>query len=143
MIDILVVVLGTLTFLFAIAYIVMLKKFISVSKKNTKLSVDNAVMKEYIDIVKSGEVNSSNDELVHKENFIKFLSDSRDWAFEYIEDVQDALNTFIDSVDNDIKYFDTYGDVLSTERPDYQSMKRISIAYKELIKIMPKQEEIK
>jgi hypothetical protein len=28
---------------------------------------------------------SMSDDTIHKENFIKFLSDSRDWAFEYIE----------------------------------------------------------
>ena len=28
---------------------------------------------------------------VHKENFIKFLSDSRDWAFEYIEQSQKTI----------------------------------------------------
>jgi len=30
---------------------------------------------------------SKEDDDVHKENFIKFLSDSREWAFGYIEEV--------------------------------------------------------
>jgi hypothetical protein len=97
-------------------------------------------MQEYIDIVKSGEVNSSNDELVHKENFIKFLSDSRDWAFEYIENVQSGLSKFVIDVDSHIEHFDKYGDVLSVERPDYAAMKQISKSYKELKQLLPTEE---
>lgn len=77
---------------------------------------------------------------VHKESFIKFLSDSRDWAYEYIENVQVGLNKFIEDVDKDIIYFDKYGDVLSTERPDYAALKNISVAYKELKKLLPEKE---
>ena len=142
MINTLDVVLATLTILFAIAYLFMAKKFINVSKKNTKLSVDNAVMQEYIDIVKSNEANFSNDELVHKENFIKFLSDSRDWAFEYIENVQDGLNKFIGEVDSHIEYFDKYGSVLAMNMPDHIALKQISKSYKELKKLMPEDEEV-
>ena len=29
------------------------------------------------------------------EAFLKFVSDSRDWAYTYIEDVQESLNKFI------------------------------------------------
>jgi hypothetical protein len=142
MIDTLDVVLVTLTVLFAIAYLVMAKKFINVSKKNIRLSVDNAVMQEYIDIVKSNEESFSNDELVHKENFIKFLSDSRDWAFEYIENVQDGLTKFISEVDAHIEYFDKYGDVLANNMPDNIALKQISKSYKELKKLMPEDEEV-
>lgn len=78
---------------------------------------------------------------VHKENFIKFISDSRDWAYEYIETVQAELNKFVSDVDADISYFDEYGDVLSVERPDYSAMKNISQAYKELKKLLPTEEK--
>jgi hypothetical protein len=33
-------------------------------------------------------------------------------------------------------YFDTYGDLMGAE-PNYNSMKKISVAYKELKKILP------
>jgi hypothetical protein len=72
-----------------------------------------------------------------KEDFLKFVSDSREWAFEYIEEVQIALNNFKEKVEPQIEYFDKYGDVLSNQRPDYESMKKISQAYKELILILP------
>ena len=106
----------------------------SILKKRIKvLIVALARVEDLVNLNKNNE--KDND--VHKENFIKFLSDSRDWAYEYIEDVQSGLNKFVDSIDADIAYFDEYGDVLSMERPDYAAMKNISIAYKELKKLLP------
>lgn len=78
---------------------------------------------------------------VHKENFIKFLSDSRDWAYEYIEDVQGSLTLFISEIEPEIAYFDEYG-LVGDAYPHYHSMKKISQAYKELKKIMPEDEPI-
>ena len=74
---------------------------------------------------------------VHKESFIKFLSDSRDWAYQYIETVQSGLNKFVSDVDADISYFDEYGEALSMGRPDFAAMKNISSAYKDLKKMLP------
>jgi hypothetical protein len=77
---------------------------------------------------------SDND--VHKENFIKFLSDSRDWAYEYIEDVQASISLFVSEVEPEIAYFDEYG-LVGDAYPHYHSMKKISQAYKELKKVLP------
>jgi hypothetical protein len=77
------------------------------------------------------------DNNVHKESFIKFLSDSRDWAYEYIETVQAGITKFVNDVDADISYFDEYGETLSMGRPDFAAMKNISIAYKDLKKMLP------
>ena len=70
------------------------------------------------------------------EAFLKFISDSRDWAYEYIEAVQTSLDNFINDVEPEILRFDTYGDIMSAE-PNYNSMKKISVSYKKLRKIMP------
>ena len=90
-------------------------------------------------------INSQNDKDsdndVHKENFIKFLSDSRDWAYEYIETVQSGLNKFVSDVDADISHFDEFGDAISMQRPDYIAMKNISKSYKELKKLLPVEEK--
>ena len=77
---------------------------------------------------------------VHKESFIKFLSDSRDWAYQYIETVQSGLNKFVSDVDADISYFDEYGETLSMGRPDFAAMKNISSAYKDLKKMLPEKD---
>ena len=78
-------------------------------------------------------------ETIHKENFIKFLSDSRDWAYQYIEDVQKGLNKFVTEVDRDIDYFDKYGGVVPSS-PNTDILKRISTSYKELKQLLPEDE---
>lgn len=70
------------------------------------------------------------------EDFLKFVSDSRDWAYQYIEDFQTSLNKFINDIEPEIAYFDEYGEVGSAY-PHYHSMKKISGAYKELKKLLP------
>lgn len=78
---------------------------------------------------------NSSDQKIADDSFLKFLSDSREWAFDYITDVQEATKLFKDKVDPVINHFDKYGDVVHSAH--YESMKTISDAYKELIKILP------
>jgi hypothetical protein len=134
--NILIFILSTFSFLFFIAYIIIVIKLKKILKDFAKLSIDNAVMQEYIDIVQSNNQHTISDELVDKENFIKFLSNSRDWAFKYIEDVQEGLLTFVNGIEPEISYFDEYGEVGSAY-PHYHSMKKISQEYKELKKLLP------
>jgi hypothetical protein len=94
-----------------------------------------------IELFIASQKDKESDNDVHKENFIKFLSDSRDWAYEYIETVQSGLNKFVSDVDADISHFDEYGDALSMSRPDYNAMKNISNSYKELKKLLPVEEK--
>ena len=70
------------------------------------------------------------------EAFLKFVSDSRDWAYQYIDEVQESLNKFIIDIEPEIAYFDEYG-VVGDAYPHYHSMKKISLAYKELKKLLP------
>lgn len=70
------------------------------------------------------------------EDFLKFISDSRDWAYTYIEDVQASLDKFITDIEPEILFFDQYGDLMAAE-PNYNAMKKISVSYKELKKFLP------
>jgi hypothetical protein len=70
------------------------------------------------------------------EAFLKFVSDSRDWAYQYIDEAQEGINKFITDVESEIAYFDEYG-IASSAYPHYYSMKKISGAYKELKKLLP------
>ena len=56
------------------------------------------------------------DDAVHKENFIKFLSDSRDWAFEYIEQSQKTIKEVSDELRN--KGLDNYSEKLLALLPE-------------------------
>ena len=138
--DIFIVVFATLSVCFALSYMLVLKQSVKLKKDISKLFIENTLLQEYVDLTKSTKTKEDSDESIHKENFIKFLSDSRDWAFSYIESVQKGLTKFVSDVDADVSHFDEYGDALSMSRPDYPSMKNISKAYKELKTLLPEDE---
>ena len=50
------------------------------------------------------------------EDFLKFISDSRDWAYTYIETTQEKINSFINDVGPIIDYLEYYNncDVIFT-----------------------------
>ena len=54
-----------------------------------ELFIKNAALEELTSRIKNDA--GISDDLIHKENFIKFLSDSRDWAFQYIEESQKTI----------------------------------------------------
>lgn len=139
--NVYIVIIVTLLFVFGITYSKMLYKMNKAQKELSRLIVNVVVLEEYIKTIEENKIQS--DESIHKENFIKFLSDSRDWAYQYIEEVQAGLGTFIDAVNNDIEHFDKFGDVLATGRPDYDAMTRISSAYKQLKTLLPEAEDAK
>lgn len=108
-------------------------KLSSVSKQLLQANIDKTILAE-----KLFEASARN--LLKKETdsdaFLKFVSDSRDWAYQYIDDVQSSLTKFISDIEPEIAYFDEYGEVGSAY-PHYHSMKKISGAYKELKKLLP------
>jgi hypothetical protein len=132
--NIFIIILSTLTVSFAIAYSVTLYRITKINQAFAKLFISHESLQDFIS---KNNVEFKNDSDIHKENFIKFLSDSRDWAFAYIEDVQQALDKFITEVEPEIVYFEKYGAILSEQRPDYISLKKISEAFKELKSVMP------
>jgi hypothetical protein len=119
---------------FAVSYFSVLFKL----KKSNLALIENYIAKEAAlgALLKTKDSSSSVDNEMHKENFIKFLSDSRDWAFDYIEEVQSELEKFIKEIEPEIEYFDEHA-VVGSEHPNYYSMKKISKAYKDLKKLLP------
>lgn len=77
-------------------------------------------------------------ELEKTDGFIKFISESRDWAFEYIETTQSVLTEFVDTVGPDLEYYDKYGRIV--ESVHTPMMERILEAYGKLIKVLPENE---
>ena len=133
------IILGTIIFLFSFLCLFLMYKINIITKEYVKIRNKNILFEKYFNSIEENKFH--NEESIHKENFIKFLSESRDWAYEYIENVQSGLNKFVCDIDPLIEYFDEYGDVLSVERPDYSAMKQISKSYKELKQLLPKDSE--
>jgi len=75
---------------------------------------------------------------IHKESFIKFLSDSRDWAFDYIEQTQKTISKFIEEVEPHIEYYNNYGTVVDGIIPPHdKALKKISVELSLLKKLLP------
>lgn len=70
------------------------------------------------------------------EGFLKFISDSRDWAFSYIEEVQNSLKRFDETAGLQIQYFNKFAE-LSEGQPLHDMLVEISKEYDELKKLLP------
>jgi len=91
---------------------------------------------EFIMIQEAQKQEMKTDKDKANEDFLKFISDSRDWAYTYIDEVQASLNKFITDIEPEINYFKEYGDLASMS-PNYYSMKKIAAAYEELKNLLP------
>jgi len=129
-----------LSFSFATLCIFMSLKLKKSKLYMAKLLLENFELNRYAEKIQSTKELDDND--IHRENFIKFLSDSRDWAFTYIEDVQGGLTKFVEEVDPSINYFREFG-TITEGYPLNNDMKKISIAYEKLKKFLPSDPETK
>jgi hypothetical protein len=68
------------------------------------------------------------------DGFLRFVSDSREWAFSYIEEVQSAVSGFKASVADIILSYE----IDSSNRLSEEETKKIVDAYNELVKVLPK-----
>ena len=124
--TILLIILSVLSTTFAFLFYIQ-------RKKNIKMLAQTL---EFFMLQEAQQQQLKTDKEQFNEDFLKFVSDSRDWAYTYIEDVQESLNKFISDVEPEIVFFDQYGDLMSAE-PNYNSMKKISASVKELKKFLP------
>jgi hypothetical protein len=79
-------------------------------------------------------------EITESDGFVKFLSTSRDWAFEYIEEVQKALAEFDEEVGAQLEWANTYGN-LAGPTVHSNTIKIVSEAYDKLKTVLPKNTE--
>lgn len=127
-----IIIIGSLLF---ISLLILLRSSMKVRRlKNNIKNLATAYSK--IESLMASKNKLDNDS--HQESFIKFLSDSRDSAFEYIEQVQSGINDFVSEVDPLINYFDEYGDIMGMN-PNYDGMKKISLEFKKLKKLLPEE----
>lgn len=75
------------------------------------------------------------------ESYINFVTNSRDWAYSYIEEVQDKLKEFAQKVDPHLDYFNTYGKTINS--PHTIILEEIDSAYKELKSVLPQENKEK
>jgi hypothetical protein len=130
MLDVIVYSFAIIIFLFLSFNNMRLRiKNLELLEKNLQGHIDRAVLadKLSIEMQKPG---------LQNDDFLSFVSKSRDMAFEYIESVQSGIDKFINDIEPEISYFDEYG-IVGSAFPHYHSMKKISAAYKELKSLLP------
>lgn len=133
------IVYGILSLLVVVLLANSLRLHLKVRRISAKLlqdSLDKAIVIN--GLTKKLEELSSKD-VEKTDGFLKFISESRDWAFQYIEDVQQALNTFKEKVEPKLKYAAKYG-ALSEKTPQLTILEEITLAYMDLKKVMPEDE---
>jgi hypothetical protein len=95
------------------------------------------MMLESVKLRLSEEINKKDVKTLEQtEGFLKFVSDSRDWAFEYIEEVQSALEEFDAKVYPILEWSKTYG-IVNGDNAHTEALENISLAYEQLKKVMP------
>jgi len=97
--EIALAVLSIISLSFMIAYVAVVKKLKTVSDGFAQLLVAYSSMSTALETTQSF-ASSPEDQDIHKENFIKFLSDSRDWAFDYIERSQETIKEVIEELNS-------------------------------------------
>jgi hypothetical protein len=125
-------------FIFIVLFFVLVIRNISLSIKVS--SMTKSLLQSEIDknILAEKLFESSAKNIIKKdessEAFLKFVSDSRDWAYSYIESVQEEINSFITLVGPDIEYLDSYKPpIISEEVTD-----RLIVGYKKIKDLLPK-----
>lgn len=95
MIDIILIIsLSICIAVFATAYVVYYVKFRNMIKVIAQLLIDKEALLDRMDTIILENSKEAN------EGFIKFLSDSREAAFDYIENVQKSISQYLVAVEN-------------------------------------------
>lgn len=137
--EIALIALSIVSLSFMISYMAVLKKLKTVNKGFASLFVAYNSMRDMAESQSTFQ-SSKSDQDIHKENFIKFLSDSRDWAYQYIEDVQGGLKRFMEEVEPQLDYYNKYGVVVEGMIPSHDfALKKISKEVEELKKFLPQE----
>jgi choline kinase len=124
--------------LFIISFIGLMIGNIKLKIKVSTLTLK--ILEERIDkniIIDKAKKEIENEKKVEDtEGFLKFISDSRDWAFSYIEQVQAGLEKFDKNAGKHIRYFNQFAE-LSDGQPLHDILVEISKEYEDLKKLLP------
>lgn len=111
---------------------VMIIVVVNLAVKNKKqasmiiqLGIDRAEV-----LAKLGDLSMKvqNGDIEKTDGFIKFITESRDWAFAYIEDVQEAIKQYEDAIDG----------IPVSREITVDRAKQINDAFEKLVSFLPK-----
>ena len=129
-----VLLLGTISLLTVVVFIEKKKKAAALAafiQSEKKKKIIAAVLQDLLEEKDSNSIEQT-------DGFLKFVSESRDWAFSYIESVQEALSVFDKKISSIITYYSTYG--ASAPGLHNKLIEEVSEAYSDLKSVLPKDE---
>lgn len=85
------VIFSVMIILIAVMFVLLLK--ISLTNKRLSIAATQAEMDRIMTMIQLEKMQSSQD-VEKTDGFLKFVSESREWAFEYIEQVQKAIQDY-------------------------------------------------
>ena len=133
--------LGLLVFVpFIVVFIALLitASKLYVDNKNNEALLEKAIIeKAYIlQELERALQEIENNNLEKDDSFVKFLSTSRDWAYGYIEKVQQELLKFDKDLSKSFEWHEKFGKVNGTS-PATDALDRVIESYKSLKELMP------
>lgn len=111
--------LAILFFGMSVGILVLMVKNRKLTKVSVQSQIDNFILLSELDKMVQEKDNKA---IEQSDGFLKFVSESRDWAFEYIEDIQQALMAYDIAVGLD-------------------DAKILNEAYQKLISFLPKEDD--
>ena len=103
----------------------------------TQESIDRAIVMQEMQKLMA-EIDTKNSS--QNDGFLKFVSESREAAFKYIEEVQAAIGEFDNRVGPVVKHYKETGKVL--ERRPSELVRELTQAYDKLMTSMPKEDNV-
>jgi hypothetical protein len=119
------------------ATVIVLSALLIINKKERDALSDQAFQMFLDNQILLGKIeqHSVSSNIEQTEGFVKFLSESRDWAFQYIETTQSEIKKFVEIVGPQMEYYDKYGRIINSVHT--KSMDKIFDAYQELVSLLP------
>lgn len=89
----LLIFIGVAIVFFGMSFVILMLAFKlrKVTRTSVQSQIDNFILLSELDKMVQEKENKS---VEQSDGFLKFVSESRDWAFDYIEDVQQALRAY-------------------------------------------------
>jgi hypothetical protein len=99
-------------------------KYRKLIKDSLQLAMDKVILLQKLEAIASKEDEKT---IEKSDGFLKFISDSRDWAFNYIERAQEKI----------VEFGDTLEPLLHEDFLGREDIDKLATAYADLLEILP------
>jgi hypothetical protein len=128
--------LGTAIIVLAIDNIRLRYHNVQAKRVAIQAIIDQEIIKDAFD-KKIGSSHVVDEERDSYESLIKFLSETRDLSFEFIEKCQTVVDEFVKEFEGDCAYFEKYGQAFNTGMPNDKVVEKLAAHLPKLKDLLP------